>query len=168
MTAIAYWKTYKVPVVITNCNNVVGKSQDPEKFIPKLIGLISKGKKVSIHTSNGKPGQRYYNPVENVANALLFILKRKPATYSAAKNNKLDRYNISGGKQLNNLEMAQLIAKLLGKPLDYELIDAEAIRPGYDQFYAKTDGALSESGWKPPLKLEEGLAWVKAAAQQSS
>lgn len=162
MIAIAYWKTYKVPVVITNSNNIVGKGQDSEKFVPKLVSLISKGKTVTIHTSNGKPGKRYYNPVENTADALLYILKRKPAMYSAAKNNRPDRYNLSGGTELNNLEMAQLIAKILGKPLKYKLVDAESVRPGYDQFYAKTDGALTESGWVPPLTLEEGLRWLKA------
>ena len=162
MIAIAYWKTYQVPVVITNSNNIVGKGQDSEKFVPKLVDLISKGKTVTVHTSNGKPGKRYYNPVENTADALLYILKRKPAMYSAAKNNRPDRYNMSGGTELDNLEMAQLIAKIIGKPLKYELVDAESIRPGYDQFYAKTDGSLSESGWVPPLTLEEGLRWLKA------
>jgi dTDP-glucose 4,6-dehydratase len=161
MIAIAYWKTYRVPVVITNSNNIVGKGQDSEKFVPKIISLVSKGEKVTIHTSNGKPGKRYYNPVENIADALLFILKRKATMYSSADNNRPDRYNMTGGTELDNLEMAQLIAKLLGKPLKYELIDAESIRPGYDQFYAKTDGALTELGWKAPITLEEGLSWIK-------
>lgn len=161
MIAIAYWKTYQVPVVITNSNNIVGRSQDREKFVPKLIGLISSGQVVTIHTSNGRPGKRFYNPVENIADALLFILQRTPALYDAAENNRPDRYNMTGGTELDNLEMAQLVAKLLDKPLKYELVDAESVRPGYDQFYAKTEGALSDNGWVPPLNLEEGLSWIK-------
>jgi dTDP-glucose 4,6-dehydratase len=161
MIAIAYWKTYRVPVVITNSNNIVGKGQDSEKFVPKIISLINSGQKVTIHTSNGLPGKRYYNPVENTADALLYIVNRPATMYDALLNNKPDRYNLSGGTELDNLEMAQLVAKILGKPLKYELVDAESVRPGYDQFYAKTDGSLSESGWIAPITLEEGLAWIK-------
>jgi dTDP-glucose 4,6-dehydratase len=165
MIAIAYWKTYGLPIVITNSNNIVGENQDAEKFVPKLINLIGSGDEVQVHTFNGVPGKRYYNPVQNVADALLFILKRKPsACFSPSTNiagtDRPDRYNLAGGKELDNLEMAQLIASLLDRPLKYKLLDAESLRPGYDQFYAKTDGALRQLGWAPPLTLEEGLQWV--------
>jgi dTDP-glucose 4,6-dehydratase len=166
MIAISYWKTYKVPVVITNVNNIVGKNQDPEKFVPMIVELIKNNQEVTIHAHNGMPGRRYWNPVENVAHALLFILSRKPQAYA---NDTLlnryvdrpDRYNIPGGEELDNLEMATLIASILGQELHYKLVDAEAVRPGYDTFYAKTDGVLKDLGWKPPLTLEQGLAWLK-------
>lgn len=160
MIVISYWKTYGVPVVITNSNNIVGKNQHPEKFVPKIIELINSGKEVMIHTSNGKPGKRYWNAVENVADALLFILKIKPAVYGR-KVDRPDRYALSGGKELDNLEMAQLIAKILGKKLKYKLIDAETIRPGYDEFYAHTKGELDNKGWVAPFTLEQGLSWIK-------
>lgn len=164
MIAIAYWKTYGVPVVITNSNNIVGKNQDAEKFVPKLVNLISEGKTVQIHTHNGKPGSRHYNPVENVADALLFITTSLGATmYTPAPHvaSHPDRYSLPGGEELDNLQMAHLIAHKLGiKDLSYELIDAETVRRGYDQFYPKTDGKLTELGWKPPYTLEEGLAWI--------
>lgn len=159
MIALAYWRTYGVPVVITNSNNIVGPNQHPEKFVPKLIKMIRAGETVQVHTTEGKPGTRYYNPVENVADALLFILSRDPVSYPESK--RPDRYNLPGGRELDNLEMAKLIAGLLKKQLKYELVDAEGVRPGYDQFYPKTDGALSAAGWTPPLTLEEGLAWIR-------
>lgn len=62
--ATAYWRTYGIPVVITQSNNIVGPNQDPEKFVPKIIELIKKQKPVPIHTFNGTLGKRYYNPVE--------------------------------------------------------------------------------------------------------
>lgn len=166
MIAIAYWKTYKIPIVITNSNNIVGKNQDPEKFIPKIAKLINAGAEVTIHTSNGKPGKRYYNPVNNVADALMFILNRVPSVYAndvlmKKQVDRPNRYNLPGGRELDNFEMAQLIADLLGKPLHYKLVDAETIRPGYDTFYAKTSGALEKLGWKPPQTLEQGLQWLK-------
>lgn len=159
MSCIAYWKTYDVPIVITNSNNIVGKNQDPEKFVPKIIELINANKEVTIHTANGKPGRRHWNPAENVADALLFILQREPAKYP--DTDRPDRYGLGGGHELDNLEMAQLIAKLLGKPLTYHLLDGEAVRKGYDASYPKTEGALEKLGWKAPLTLEEGLSWIE-------
>lgn len=160
MIAIAYWKTFKVPVVITNTNNAVGLNQNPEKFVPKVIERIKKGEVVDIHTWNGKPGKRFWNPVVNMADAILFILNRPPSTFP--ESDRPDRYNISGGKELDNFEMAILIAGLLDKKLRYQFVDAGSIRPGYDEFYAKTDGTLDKLGWKPPATLEEGMAWVKS------
>lgn len=158
MIAIAYWRTYKVPVVITNSNNIVGPGQDPEKFIPKVVELIKAGEEVSIHTTDGTPGTRYYNPVDNISDALLFILTQLKGDPMATRP---ARYSLPGGQQLNNLEMAGLIAQILGKPLKYRLVDAETVRPGYDQFYPAAEGKLIELGWKPPQTLEEGLRWIK-------
>lgn len=158
MIAIAYWKTYKVPVVITNSNNVIGKGQRPENFVPKVIEFINSGMEMPIYTANGKPGKRYWNPVNNVAHAIQFILNIQPAIYP--ETDRPDRYSLSGGMELDNLEMAELIAKKMGKPLKYKLVDAELIRPGYDQSYAKTASNLEKMGWQPIETLEEGLSWI--------
>lgn len=160
MLGIAYFKTYYLPIVITNSNNIVGPNQNPEKFVPKLVQLINAGKEVTIHTVNGQPGRRHWNPVENVADALLFISKITPSLYPQA--DRPDRYGLGGGHELDNLEMAQLIAKLLGKPLTYNTLEGETVRPGYDASYPKTEGALEKLGWTPPVTLEEGLQWVKS------
>lgn len=160
MIAIAYWKTYDLPIVITNSNNIVGKNQNPEKFVPKVIDLIRKNQTVTIHTSNGQPGKRYWNAVENVADALLFILKQIPAKYSNTVEQNVDRpdkYNLSGGTELDNLEMAELIARKLERDLKYRLVDVNDIRPGYDEFYPHTKGRLDELGWQPPFTLDESL-----------
>lgn len=156
MCALAYWRTFGVPVVITNSNNVVGRNQHPEKYVPKLVQLINAGMKVQIHVFEGQCGRRYYNPVENIADALLFILNLPPEAREGPC-----RFNLPGGEELDNLEMAQLIADLLGRPLYHEMVDVSLIRPGYDEFYPKTDGQLLKLGWKPPLSLAEGLRWVK-------
>lgn len=156
---ISYWKTYKVPIVITNSNNIVGKNQDPEKFVPKIVELIKSNQEVTIHTANGKPGRRHWNPVENVADALLFILDILPSAYPAT--DRPDRYGLGGGHELDNLEMAQLVARILDVPLKYHLLDGEAVRPGYDESYPKTEGALEKLGWQAPVTLEEGLQWIK-------
>ncbi len=156
MIAIAYWSTFKVPVVITNSNNIIGKNQDKEKYIPKLINLIKNDQEVTIHVSNGKPGARFYNPVQNVASALLFIMDNwTDFVFENTMHPK--RFNLPGGEQLDNLQMAQKIAECLGKELHYTLLDAESVRPGYDSFYPKTEGILTRVGWVPPYDLESEL-----------
>jgi dTDP-D-glucose 4,6-dehydratase len=155
MIAIAYWSTFGVPVVITNSNNVVGPGQDPEKFIPKVIGLVGRGEPVPIHMIGGRPGRRHYNSVRNVADALLFILDhiRQPEP----RGDRPPRFSIPGGAELDNREMAIAIAHLMERPLSVVEIDAEAIRPGYDEFYGPAEGLLSQLGWYPPYTLKDEL-----------
>lgn len=152
MIAIAYRSTYKVPVVITNSNNIVGPNQDAEKFLPKLIKLIALKQEVTIHTLNGQPGRRYYNPVQNVADALHFIVNN----YEDGTD-RPPRFNIPGGEELDNLQLAKLVAEIMGRKLNAVLVDIEGIRPGYDEFYAKTDGALGIMGWQPIVSLRDAL-----------
>lgn len=152
--------TSRLPLVITNSNNIIGRNQDVEKFLPKLVKLIGKGETVTIHVSNGRAGVRFYNPVDNVANALLYILtSQRPTVYEVGNPATVlpDRYALPGGTELNNLELAQLVAKAMGRELKYELIDAETVRSGYDEFYPKTDGKLSELGWTAPYSFEDEL-----------
>lgn len=159
MISISYWKTYKVPVVITNSNNIVGKNQDKEKFIPKIIELVKADQEVEIHVTKGLPGKRYWNPVDNVSDAIKYILTNvEPTIYP--NSDRPDKFSLSGGEELDNLEIAQLIAALMNKELKYKLVDAEVIRPGYDQFYSKTKGVLEQMGWKPVQTLREGLSWI--------
>jgi dTDP-glucose 4,6-dehydratase len=154
--ALGYAATYKLPLIITNSNNVIGKNQNPEKFVPKVANLIRNDKKVQIHTINGVPGRRYWNPVENVADALIFILGQD----YKMNGNRIPRYGIGGGEELDNLEMAKLVATMLDRKLDYEIVDARSVRPAYDDFYPENMKSLTVAGWLPPLTLVEGLEWL--------
>lgn len=159
--SLAYWRTYGVPLIITNSNNIVGRNQHAEKFVPKVASLVRAGLTVPIHTSSGVLGKRFYNPVRNVADALLFILEQLvPSTTAALPY----RFNIPGGSEMDNLEMAQLIADTIGLPLHYELVDVADVRPGYDTSYAQTNGVLIGHGWYPPVTLREGLAWLRSTS----
>lgn len=156
---ISWYKTYQVPIVITNSNNIIGPNQNPEKMVPKSAGLIRADREVTIHTVDGVPGRRHWNPVGNVSSAIAFILSLTPSKYP--DSSRPDRYGLGGGKELDNLEMAQLIASIIGKPLKYHYLEGEVVRPGYDKSYPKTEGTLESLGWTPPLTLEEGLQWLK-------
>ena len=147
---LAYENTYKVPILITHTMNVFGERQHPEKFIPMTIKKVLDGKKILIHSDKlkSKPGSRFWIHARNVASVLLFLLD---------KGDIGDKYNIVGEKEVDNLEMAQIIAKILDKPLDYEMIDFHSLRPGHDLRYALSGEKLNKMGFKYPKKFEESL-----------
>jgi dTDP-glucose 4,6-dehydratase len=62
-----------------------------------------------------------------------------------------------GEREVNNLEMAQMVADYVGKPLKYELVDFHSSRPGHDLRYALDGDKIASTGWKAPLSLEQSL-----------
>lgn len=156
--AISYWRTFDVPVVITNTMNLTGQAQDPEKFPALCLRKIFKGEKVMIHGKPDDIGSRYYIHARNAADAVLFIInKLGVAHYVEDKVMKPDRYNIVGETELNNLELAQMIARLMGKELIYEFMDFHTGRPGHDRRYALSGEKLKKLGWVPPTDFETSL-----------
>ena len=158
--AIAYWRTYNLPIVITNTMNIIGERQDPEKFLPKIIQKIALDQEMPIYGDSPQSiGSRIYLHAANMADALLFISKRKPTLYSDlvksghTGDSRPDRYNICGDTELNNLELAQMVAGIMGKKLNYRLVPSESARPGYDRRYALDGDKLASLGWKQPISL---------------
>lgn len=156
--AISYWRTYGVPVVITNTMNNFGETQDTEKYIAKLISKISKGEKVMVHGDEKNIGSRFYLHARNHADAILFLLDREPTMYKDTSEIVYpDRYNVVGEDELDNLEMAKTVAFLMDKPLVYELSDFHHTRPGHDRRYALDGSKLKNLGWQPPVSFLESL-----------
>jgi dTDP-glucose 4,6-dehydratase len=147
---LAYGNTYKVPVVITHCMNIFGERQHLEKYIPLVIRKILQNETVIIHSDASKkiPGSRYWIHARNVAAAVLFLVENGKTQ---------DKYNIVGEKEVDNLQMAQFIAKTLGKELRYELVDFHSSRPGHDLRYALDGAKMAEMGWKLPMTFEQSL-----------
>ncbi len=156
--AISYWRTYGVPVVITNTMNNFGEMQQSSKFPAMIQKWVAEDKKVTIHGREGQIGSRSYIHSRNFADAILFILKNCPPHMHVPNSaDRPDRYNIAGDKQLDNLELAQTIAKLMGKELNYELVDSHTARPGHDPHYGLDMTKLYALGWKSPLTFEESM-----------
>jgi dTDP-glucose 4,6-dehydratase len=152
----SYWRTFGLPVMVTNTMNIIGERQDPEKFVPLLIRAIDRGDEVQIHSGNGKPGSRFYLHARNQADALLFLLQhREPARYGSGLT--MDRWNVVGEREVDNLELAKMIAETMDMPLRYELTDFHSSRPGHDLRYALDGSKLAELGWTPPVPLEDSL-----------
>lgn len=157
--AISYWRSYGVPLIITNTMNNFGEMQQSSKFPAMIQKKIASGEKVTIHGKPGKIGSRSYIHSRNFADAVLFILKNCPPHQHVPDTaDKPDRYNIAGDKQLDNLELAQTIATLMGvENLDYELVDTHTQRPGHDPHYGLDSTKLHSLGWIPPKTFEESL-----------
>ena len=152
----SYWRTYGVPVVITNTLNLVGELQDVEKYVPKVMRAVMAGETVTVHASkDGAIGSRFYMHARNQADALLFLLRHgEPTRYPAPD---LDRYNIVSDVELDNLELAQLVAKNMDRELRYELVDFHRTRPGHDLRYGLDGSKIAALGWEPPVDFAEAF-----------
>lgn len=157
--ANAYWKTYDVPVIIARSSNIVGEGQSRNKFVPKVISQIKQGKTVSLYEVEGAQGSRIYNPVQNVCSAILWLLT-DDKKLRATKDFPI-HYDIDGGDELTNLEMAELISVILDKKLKFKFIEPKDVRPAYATHLVTTGVKLTKTGWKPPIKLQESLSWIK-------
>lgn len=170
--AISYWRTYGVPVVITNTMNNVGERQHPEKFLPMIIRRVMRDEVVTIHAVDGKPGSRFYLHARNHADACRWIIDRgEPSSFPGLGRpgpdaDRPDRWHIVGDVELDNLALARLVARMVGKPLRYELVDAHSARPGHDPRYALDGAKIADAGWTPPVpfieSLERTVRWYMA------
>lgn len=156
--AISYWRTYGVPLVITNTMNMIGERQDPEKFVPMCISRIFHGQAVTVHGKPGEIGSRFYLHARNHADALLYLTKNMvPSAFDRGVVDRPDRWNVRGEREIDNLELAEIIAEIMGKELRYQLEDFHQQRPGHDPRYALDDALLRSQGWAPPIPLFESL-----------
>tara|TARA_B100000900_G_C20545980_1_gene702547 strand:+ start:493 stop:1524 length:1032 start_codon:yes stop_codon:yes gene_type:complete len=160
--AVAYENTYKLPVYITHTMNVFGERQHPEKFIPMCIRKIRDGESVTIHSDKTKkiPGSRHYIHAEDVAEAIYFILTNKLKNELDFGGAKCPKFNIVGSEELNNLELAQIIAESQEKELKYEMVDFHSSRPGHDLRYSLSGEKMKKLGWTPSIRLTERIKQV--------
>ena len=147
---ISYENTYKIPLMIVNVMNAFGERQHVEKFIPLCIKKILNNELVYIHSYPDKitSGTRFYIHAQNIASAVLFLIQNGTIG---------EKYNISGEKEVSNLELAQLIAKSMDRELKYELIDFHSTRPGHDLRYGLDGTKIYELGWNPKFNFEKSL-----------
>ena len=152
----------ELPVYITHTMNVFGERQHPEKFIPMCIRKAKDGEYVTIHSDSTKtiPGSRHYIHAEDVASAVLFLLNYEGTFEPAWGNAKCPKFNIVGSEELNNLELAQIIADTQEKELLYEMVDFHSSRPGHDLRYALDGDKMKELGWEPAKSVRERIAEV--------
>lgn len=163
---ISYWRTYDLPIIITNTMNIIGERQDVEKFIPLSIKNILAGEEVSVHAEKigdkWVAGSRFYLHARNQADALRFILNsmsKEMLLYSQGLDKPV-RFNVRGELEIANDDMVLLIAELMGvdsKKGFVRYVNVEGARPGHDLRYALSGEKLASMGWHPPVPLRESL-----------
>jgi len=159
--AVAYENTYKLPIYITHTMNVFGERQHPEKYIPMCIKRARDGEKITIHSDNTKTiaGSRHYIHAEDVADAVMFLFGKdvKELEWGGAK---CPKFNIVGAEEIDNYELAKIIAETQGKELNYEYVDFHSSRPGHDLRYALDGNKMAEMGWVPSKSVRERIEEV--------
>lgn len=158
---VAYNNTYKLPIYITHTMNVFGERQHSEKFIPKTIKQVRDGQLVKVHSDSTKTiaGSRFYIHAKDVADCLLFLLSLDESKLTGPDfgGAKIPKFNVVGQDEIDNLELAQLIAEAQDKNLNYEMIDFHSSRPGHDLRYSLSGEYLKSLGWIPKIPARERL-----------
>lgn len=156
--AISYWRTYGIPLIITNTMNIFGEMQDSEKYVAKIIRAVKNDEVVTVHGKEGFTGSRFYLHARNMADAVLYIMDNiPPVPFIEGEITVPQRFNIVGDVEMTNLQIAELVADLMGKELKYEFVDYHSTRPGHDRRYALDGEKLASKGWRAPLTFTQSL-----------
>jgi dTDP-glucose 4,6-dehydratase len=141
----SFVRTYNFPAVITRSSNNYGPYQFPEKFLPLMITNALDDKPLPIYGDGLQ--QRDWLHVEDNCCGILAVLERGKIG---------EVYNVGGLDVIDNLTMAKLLLRLMGKP--ESLLSHVKDRPGHDRRYALRCHKMEEDlGWRPSIALEDGL-----------
>ena len=145
LLATAYHATYGIDVTVVRGTNAYGPRQHAEKGIPTFILAALERRPIPVYGDGHHRREWLY--VTDWASACLAILDRGSAGIV---------YNIGGGTEVTNLELAAQICRLAGAPAS--LVSSVADRPAHDLRYGVAWERLASLGWSPEVSLPEGLA----------
>ena len=150
----AYFHTYGLPVVLSNCSNNYGPHQFPEKLIPLFIKNIVEQKPLPVYGTGKNIRDWLY--VEDHAKAIDLIFHK-------GKNG--ETYAVGGNNEIRNIDLVEMIIQIIDKKLNNpqgsstSLIEFVEDRLGHDYRYAiNTTKIEQQLGWSPKTKFEEGLS----------
>jgi dTDP-glucose 4,6-dehydratase len=145
LMARAYFHTYKLPVIITNCSNNYGSYQYPEKLIPLMITNAIDNVPLPVYGDG--MNVRDWLFVEDHCRGIDTVLQKGVAG---------ETYNIGGNNEWHNINIVKLVLKIMGKP--ESLIKFVTDRPGHDRRYAIDATKIKTAlGWSPAMKFEDGI-----------
>ncbi len=149
----AYWHTYGLPVVVSNCSNNYGPNHFPEKLIPLAINNICHNKPIPMYGTGKNVRDWLY--VEDHARAINLIFHKGVTG---------ETYNIGGNNEWSNLDLIKKLCEIMDLKLhraqgtSEKLITFVKDRAGHDLRYAIDSSKLQrELGWKPSLQFPEGI-----------
>ncbi|QRY58247.1 dTDP-glucose 4,6-dehydratase [Sphingobacterium siyangense] len=150
----AYYDTYGLPIVLTNCSNNYGPNHFPEKLIPLCIHNILNNKSLPVY-GDGKYTRDWLYVIDHA--------KAIDLVFHEGKNG--DSYNVGGFNEWQNIDLIKELCKQMDEKLgrvhgsSEELITFVKDRPGHDLRYAIDATKINkELGWKPSVTFEEGLS----------
>ena len=149
----AFYDTYKLPIVLSNCSNNYGPNQYPEKLIPLFINNIVNNKSIPI-----------YGDGKNIRD-WLYVKDHISAIDLIFHNSEIGKtYNIGGNNEISNNEISKILIQKIDKKLgrssgeSLKLIDYVEDRLGHDKRYAIDNSKIKkELGWKPKYRFEQGI-----------
>jgi dTDP-glucose 4,6-dehydratase len=148
----AYFKTFRLPVVITRSSNNYGPYQYPEKLMPLFITNLLEGRKVPLY-GDGLNVRDWLYVLDNCAGIDMILHRGKDG----------EAYNIGGDNERTNREITEIILKELDK--DESWIEYVKDRPGHDRRYALDSTKIKKLGWEPKYDFEtairEKVDWYK-------
>jgi dTDP-glucose 4,6-dehydratase len=150
----AYYDTYGLQTIVSNCSNNYGPNHFPEKLIPLMINNIINNKPLPVYGDGKYTRDWLYVKDHAIAIDLLFH-----------EGKTGDTYNIGGFNEWKNIDLVMLLCQLMDEKLERapgtskQLITYVKDRPGHDRRYAIDAGKINgELGWKPTVTFEEGLS----------
>ena len=150
--AMAYYTTFKLPVIVTRSSNNFGPYQYPEKVIPLFITNLLENKKVPLY-GDGLNVRDWLYVFDNCSAIDLVLHKGKIG----------EVYNIGGGVEIPNIELTKIILKNLGKT--DKMICYVSDRMGHDRRYSLDSSKVRKLGWKPSrnfnIAIKETINWYK-------
>lgn len=150
MMALAYYHTYKTPVVITRTENNFGEFQHPQKALPKFVKFAMQGKPLPVYGDGNHIRMWLY--VEEHCSAIHHLLE-----YGSTGQ----VYHVAGEQELTNNQLAAIVLDTLGKdPSLIEHIPDFNVRPGHDRRYALDTQKIRTTGWRPKYRLDDKLREV--------
>jgi len=145
LLALSYWKTYRLPAIVTRSSNNFGSHQYPEKVIPLFVTNALEDQPLPLY-GDGRNVRDWLYVLDHCA-AIDLVLH---------KGTEGEIYNIGGKAEVENIDLARRILRLLGKP--ESLIRPVKDRPGHDRRYALDSAKLRALGWRPAHGFDEALA----------
>jgi len=150
--ALAYYTTFKLPVIVTRSSNNFGPYQYPEKVIPLFITNLLGNKKVPLY-GDGMNVRDWLYVFDNCSAIDLILHKGKIG----------EIYNIGGSFEIPNIELTNIILKLLGKT--DKMINYVSDRMGHDRRYSLDSTKIKKLGWQPSkdfnTDIKETINWYK-------
>jgi len=154
LQVLAYWTTYKTPVLITRGSNTYGPYQYPEKLIPLFITNLLDDQAVPVYGDGLQI--RDWLHVDDHARGIMHVLDRGELG---------NIYNVGGGNPRTNLEITQRLLDACERSKDTH-VKHVADRAGHDRRYAIETAKARAIGWNPQVEFEAGLqatiAWYRA------